>query len=1794
MNKSKILAFFIISLMLLEVVAVNAQSLASTVPPAPAGLGQTAAQTNQTKGDFICSNVDGKVFIDSKRNITTRANIISLKGGSVCYLFGKKLLVSEKVIMNYTAPPAILTLSGKNSKLEYYGVNITNTAANITIIGSKLSGQKFGLDCVVRGNVSKCELVTSKVDLLDYLMTKLKKAIADGNLEQVRQLLQDNPDLIKKAIWSKTTTDEINKIAMAMEEESAIILRNEYEEFKATLNPNSPADKIRLRNKREEIYAKDLFLTSYYDQVDSSAMLNKEYYNAQMMKERVIWREVAIAERKYKLTGEEDPALVTKQIFERSSKYDELQQEQSFFVRNIRKLTLIGGLFSRVAFIDKNGNGINDLEELNKMEKQMGEASSEWEDAFFKKTLQGDISITRYNPSTQKFDGLDEVMLDQQKRATKYGIEKGTEILIVAASAGTGALVSKGVTTMVKMGIEKYAISEGAGVLLARYALSEGTNAVVFHTANNLLSSLSQDVPLGQLDWSVGAYVNSFLTLETYKYLGGATGKFVQKAPILTSVGGTALKSTALSLPLDMLVFSGIDMADELAKGNINNMQDFQSYAKDSFVENGIILAGLKIKEVPGMEKRVRSEKSREYTRLVEEFKNYKIEGGKLFKELYDPLDTGKEIGQTEITNFRNFLDVREKLINNQEQQIAQLRQLGELSKADYKSDLASFNLEKAALEYDKAEFEKRLETGDVPFTERDLLISNPKLLKLKDDKARAEQENLKANEIRIKNIDPDLFNFATAAATKESNDIAQMKADQTKLQNKIVADQPKVNPVIAAKELLGIPLTEAEQMEKAFSSFDKQDYVTAKGVLKKTGGNDPMLKLLIAESSYLEGKRDIQNGDIVKGTENYKEAIANFKEYLYVNKKNDISTMTAIMNLARINAELGDEKGATRDIDSLKRFSSFDESSAELMKEQIFNEPYSSRLEQSSSSDIFSLLNSEIRKGNYDSAISGLNGILYSKDSSPGMKIIAQNNLQIAERLKPLSLQEINGVELKLIQNSLENNRDVIEQYVLALRETTPQSELEIRENLRQAFEKEWVNKYAKVFREVTYEPQMRGNIRDAILDEKLIRTVQNRLDEGVSEREDIQRVGEELYGLTGNSLLSRDPKTAQESLDHFRELAKNYPDLLKADKNDLENLQLKIMDSFVGQKMYDEAIAQTRNIISTADSKTVEGRSRIETLNKNIKTYNSEKIKVSQAKELLETEKILKELASEDMDVRAEAARALSEVKLTAKTENALIQAATLDREDFVRSNAVYSLGELKSEKAFDALSNLLRDSSPEVADAAFEAIIKINEDMKNRYSSTKLYKKISSLQVAGSVYAEIAEAVDADTKGTSMILKRGAPFVILEQKKTEDELKEISEQIREVVQPSPAILDILLRYKRGMLDFSQMKEELLTALTQRGYSKELSEDLISRITFKAYLPYPSKDSANPRAEDMLLSIQNLDIVFSDQQSLSKIRDLSQKIQVGRLVGKGEYENAQAEFRAYILWKMLGNLPESTRSNRLWVSLLANGPIDAENFVKSGGTLQEVASFKKSMAEAFSEVVNRLSQNSEYSKKDLDLILHDVRGLGTAYDARLNLLSILIEKIEGKSIPALPTTNQLSNENGNPVEVKKITSTRGVPDTLYGNVVGKNLNDLFSYQISPNDPNIKGSKAVAYIDGEGDVQIAFWSKTDLIHHAEILGNLIGGMEGSELKDLNFKSSYLRYSIGEMEGFQLQYDTRSGKIIGIQTDSLITDFQANNNIAIKQSDFDRMKKAILDAIDPRLKRDGLQIDTTKKLNLVH
>lgn len=1873
MNKSKILALFIISLMLLEVVSVNGAIL-SNAPPSPvAGLGQqTASTSNQTKGDFICSNVNGKVFVDSKRNITTKANLISLTGGSVCYLFGKKLLVSENVMLNYTAPPATLTLYGKNSKLEYYGVNITNTGSNITIIGSKLSGSKFGLDCVTVNNTAKCALVTSRVDLLDYIVARLKKAIREGDSDLVKQLIDNDSDVIKKAILAGITTEEINKIIMDREEESVLLLKKEYEEFKATVDPNSPAGKVALRKKAEEIFAKDKFLSSYLQQQNDLfpqlklAQRVGDESAALILKDRLVALEIETAKRKNAITGEKDPSLVLDEIFKQSNEYNSLEQEQSFWVRNIRKLTLIGGLMSRVAFVDKNNNGMNDLEELNKMEKDMGESNSKWEDSFFTKTMQGDISVIRYNPETRNFDGLDQVLLYQEERAIRYGTEKAVEIAIVAASAGTGALFSKGATSLINMGIKKYALSEGTGIIMARYALSEGMNAAVFHSTNNVLTSLQKDIPLGEMDWSAGAFVNSFITLETYKYLGQATGKLVNKLPT-TSLAGTAAKSSVLTLPLETAVFTGIDLADEFAKGNINNIQDFQGYAKDSVIENGILLAGLKIKEIPtipkipgiekssmaqrlierfpvvakfpliseipGIEARTKSAKAEEYKKTAAELKDYNLEGLNLFNKLYENADSGKKIEQNDV---KTLLDLNKKAIEANQQLILINNQLGTYSKAEYQAYSDSLNVNLKTVEVLRAEFNTRVNAGETSLISRaEMEKLNPTLAGLKGELLTARKEKLAAEKKTAKDLlNLERLDRVDERLKKEETELNQRNSEAKKFQQRVQEEKLKENRIIAAKKKAGIELTRDEQMADAFYSFSKEDFEVAKNVLAKINSADPKFKLLQGEALYLQGKKDFENGDIAKGKKEYQEAINYYNQYRTQSKNKESSEeLVVLTNSAKIHKALGNDKAAARSIKALSNLEGVSREAAEAIKEQIFLEPLLPRLnlktQESPGADIFTFVESQMKKGTpegYESATNTLTEL--SKSGSAEMKIRAQELLKIAEKTKPLSLKEVDTTQIELIKQNLEKSRNEIAQEVLDLKEAgSSLSDAEIKSKLENSYINEWVENYAPVFRELISEPGMRVDVRDSSTNKQLLEKIQTRLKDTFEENARLLDIGKQFYEISQASL-SKDPLTAAESYNLLRDLTKSHPELLTKDKSgyskleydlgyklELETLNSKIINSLVEKGLYDNAILETKRLAATMNLATAEGRAQREILDKNIKTYTSQKEIVSMVREKIKIEKFMKDLESPDRVSREKAAEGLGTVELTDSVERTLIQAATLDKETSVRVYAINSLGELKSENALTALSNLIYEPNSKIVEAASTAMFKINEEITKQLSSTKLLKEFSTLQLEGSLSTEVLEAADADTKGTAAILRGGRLFGILEQHKKDDELRIIENEIKGIVEnPTPEILDILLKLKRGEIKSSQAGTDLLKAIMNLGFSETDAKQKTSQIAERTLLSIKLRNAemlSNKNAEDFLLSIGDLNTAFSDPITISKIRKLSNDAESKRVltfqkrgkeldaIAMSEFEAAKLEFRNYITQKIMSDFPDSANSNRLWAALLTQDPRgtdkSVQDYLKSGGNLQEIESFKKRIAQQILEVENQLSQNVEtfYTEKDWDLIYHDLKGMRTVLDTKLQLLSIYIEMQEGKPKTSLPVVDRLTQEGGKPVELKTITSARGVQDTLYSNIVGKNFNELFSYQISPDIPNIKGSKAVAYIDSNGNVKIAFWGKTDSIHHAEILGNFIGGVEGKEIIGQNFDSPSLRNLLGKMQGFQLQYDSRSGKIIGIQMDSSITKFQADNRITIKQSDLDKLKKSILDSIDPRLKKEGLTVETVGKLLII-
>lgn len=154
------------------------------------------------------------------------------------------------------------------------------------------------------------------------------------------------------------------------------------------------------------------------------------------------------------------------------------------------------------------------------------------------------------------------------------------------------------------------------------------------------------------------------------------------------------------------------------------------------------------------------------------------------------------------------------------------------------------------------------------------------------------------------------------------------------------------------------------------------------------------------------------------------------------------------------------------------------------------------------------------------------------------------------------------------------------------------------------------------------------------------------------------------------------------------------------------------------------------------------------------------------------------------------------------------------------------------------------------------------------------------------------------------------------------------------------------------------------------------------------------------------------------------------------------------------------------------------------------------------------------------------------------------------------------------------------------GTVSYLYDRVSRNNIDEIFQFNLEEKfGPNIFGGKAVAYINDDGSVSIAFMTESERTHHRHALGTIIGGEKGR----LVYNGEYDNYLISDLTsrafGFEFQYDTLSGKIIGMQESSQITNLQKNRGVGgwtLQRSVVENIEKKLLEKIDPELFDDSL------------
>lgn len=171
-----------------------------------------------------------------------------------------------------------------------------------------------------------------------------------------------------------------------------------------------------------------------------------------------------------------------------------------------------------------------------------------------------------------------------------------------------------------------------------------------------------------------------------------------------------------------------------------------------------------------------------------------------------------------------------------------------------------------------------------------------------------------------------------------------------------------------------------------------------------------------------------------------------------------------------------------------------------------------------------------------------------------------------------------------------------------------------------------------------------------------------------------------------------------------------------------------------------------------------------------------------------------------------------------------------------------------------------------------------------------------------------------------------------------------------------------------------------------------------------------------------------------------------------------------------------------------------------------------------------------------------------------------------------------------------------KVITKVEGLnPNTgerpisnLYDKVSATNIQEVFQNNLeSKFGQGIYGGKAVAYIDYEGNYHIAFLTETESTHHRHALAELAKSVHPGDVEITRAANAFYDGNwrdagrlLSNSFGFEFQFDSKTGKIIGIQQDSWIKKTQEKTG---KKFNKGRLEETVLNLIiniDPTLLSD--------------
>ena len=149
------------------------------------------------------------------------------------------------------------------------------------------------------------------------------------------------------------------------------------------------------------------------------------------------------------------------------------------------------------------------------------------------------------------------------------------------------------------------------------------------------------------------------------------------------------------------------------------------------------------------------------------------------------------------------------------------------------------------------------------------------------------------------------------------------------------------------------------------------------------------------------------------------------------------------------------------------------------------------------------------------------------------------------------------------------------------------------------------------------------------------------------------------------------------------------------------------------------------------------------------------------------------------------------------------------------------------------------------------------------------------------------------------------------------------------------------------------------------------------------------------------------------------------------------------------------------------------------------------------------------------------------------------------------------------------------------GIKSNLYNLLSKRNADEIFQFNLEDRlGQGIYGGKAVAYINDDGSISVAFLTESEKTHHRHALGTIIGGEKGR----LVYNGEYHNYLVSDMKnrafGFQFQFDKIRRKVLRVEHSSQITNLQKSKGISgwvLQTNAVSTVERLLLESIDPDL-----------------